>query len=36
MLVQALVGTAVIFDFKRERAFFNVTLIGMFLIFLFF
>ncbi|WP_462248360.1 methyl-accepting chemotaxis protein [Ekhidna sp.] len=31
-----IVGTAVIFDFKRERTFFNITLIGMFLNFLFF
>lgn len=31
-----IVGTAVIFDFKRERAFFNITLIGMFLNYLFF
>ncbi|MEO9485329.1 MAG: methyl-accepting chemotaxis protein [Ekhidna sp.] len=31
-----IVGTAVIFDFKRERLFFNITLIGMFLNFIFF
>lgn len=31
-----IVGTAVIFDFKRERTFFNITLIGMFLNYLFF
>ncbi|MEO9872686.1 methyl-accepting chemotaxis protein [Ekhidna sp.] len=31
-----IVGTAVIFDFKRERLFFNVTLIGLFLSYLFF
>ena len=31
-----IVGTAVIFDFKRERLFFNVTIIGMFLNLLFF
>ncbi len=31
-----IVGTAVIFDFKRERFFFNVTLIGLFLCYLFF
>ena len=31
-----IVGTAVIFDFKRERTFFNITLIGTFLNYLFF
>ncbi|MEO1253693.1 MAG: methyl-accepting chemotaxis protein [Bacteroidota bacterium] len=31
-----IVGTAVIFDFKRERLFFNITIIGMFLNLLFF
>ncbi len=31
-----IVGTAVIFDFKRERTFFNITIIGMFLNLLFF
>lgn len=31
-----IVGTAVIFDFKRERTFFNITLLGMFLNYLFF
>ncbi len=31
-----IVGTAVIFDFKRERTFFNITLIGIFLNYLFF
>ena len=31
-----IVGTAVIFDFKRERSFFNITIIGMFLNLLFF
>lgn len=31
-----IIGTAVIFDFKRERVFFNITLIGLFLCYLFF
>ncbi|WP_436517111.1 methyl-accepting chemotaxis protein [Ekhidna sp. To15] len=31
-----IVGTAVIFDFKRERTFFNISLIGIFLSYLFF
>ncbi|GAB4230758.1 MAG: hypothetical protein Tsb0034_02760 [Ekhidna sp.] len=31
-----IIGTAVIFDFKRERFFFNTTLIGLFLCYLFF
>ncbi|WP_420318390.1 methyl-accepting chemotaxis protein [Ekhidna sp.] len=31
-----IIGTAIIFDFKRERVFFNITAIGLFLSYLFF
>ena len=31
-----MIGTAIIFDFKREKLFFNITLVGIFLCYLFF
>lgn len=35
-LLPVLIGTAIIFDFTRERLYFNITLIGIFLCYVFF
>lgn len=35
-LLPVLIGTAIIFDFMREKRYFNITLIGIFLCYLFF
>jgi len=35
-LLPVMIGTAIIFDFTRERLYFNVTLIGIFLCYVFF
>ena len=35
-LLPVMIGTAIIFDFTRERIYFNITLIGIFLCYIFF
>lgn len=35
-LLPVMIGTAIIFDFTRERTYFNITLIGIFLCYIFF